>query len=331
MGGTVQVALGGNLIVTRAPVLAIDIGGTKLAAGLVDTEGQLLRQARVPTPADDPWAGLSRLVAELMDSDGRAGVADGLSGVGVGCGGPMRWPEAEVSPLNIPAWRGFPLRRWLGEMFAGLPVRVHNDAICMAIGEHWLGAGAGARSLLGMVVSTGVGGGLVLDGHLYSGPTGNAGHVGHLAAELGPDAPLCGCGARGCLETVARGPALVEWARARGWDGPDGVALAAAARAGDPVAGEAFERAGSAIGRVVAGVAALLDLDRVVVGGGIAQAGDLLFDPLQAAFRRHLRVDFGERTTVERAALGPEAGLIGAAALVLAGDRYWLPGTDPND
>jgi glucokinase len=317
-------------MVSGAPVLAIDIGGTKLAAGLVDPEGRLLRQARVPTPADDPWAGLARLVAELPDSHDPADLRNELAGVGVGCGGPMLWPEAEVSPLNIPAWRGFPLRRWLSEMFAGLPVRVHNDAICLAIGEHWLGAGAGARSLLGMVVSTGVGGGLVLDRHLYSGPTGNAGHVGHVPTELGPDAPLCGCGARGCLEAVARGPALVAWARQRGWEGADGVALAAAARAGDPVAAAAFERAGSAVGRVVAGVAALLDLDRIVVGGGIAQAGDLLFDPLKAAFRRYLRVDFGGRASVERAALGPEAGLIGAAALVLGGDRYWPAGADAD-
>ncbi|MGZ4620223.1 MAG: ROK family protein [Frankiaceae bacterium] len=318
-------------MVTGVPVLAIDIGGTKLAAGLVDPEGRLLRQARVPTPADDPWAGLTRLVGELMGSHGLDGLSDGLSGIGVGCGGPMRWPEGEVSPLNIPAWRGFPLRRWLRGMFAGLPVRVHNDAICMAIGEHWRGAGAGARSLLGMVVSTGVGGGLVLDGHLYSGPTGNAGHVGHVPVDPGPDAPLCGCGAHGCLEAVARGPAMVAWAWQRGWEGPDGVALAAAARAGDAVAAAAFVRAGDAVGRVVAGVAALLDLDRVVVGGGIAQAGDLLFDPLNAAFRRHLRVDFGQRTTVERAALGPEAGLIGAAALVLRGERYWQAGADRSD
>jgi glucokinase len=180
-------------------------------------------------------------------------------------------------------------------------------------------------------VSTGVGGGLVLDGHLYSGPTGNAGHVGHLVVEPNPDAPLCGCGARGCLEAVARGPAMVDWARQRGWEGPDGVALAVAARAGDAVAAAAFERAGDAVGRVVAGVAALLDLDRVVVGGGIAQAGDLLFDPLNAAFRRHLQVDFGQRTTVERAALGPEAGLIGAAALVLGGQRYWQAGADSTE
>ena len=142
------------------------------------------------------------------------GLSDGLSGVGVGCGGPMRWPEAEVSPLNIPAWRGFPLRRWLREMFAGLPVRVHNDAICMAIGEHWRGAGAGARSLLGMVVSTGVGGGLVLDGHLYSGPTGNAGHVGHVSAESGP---------RRAAVRMRR-PRLPRGGRARSGDGRLGAA-----------------------------------------------------------------------------------------------------------
>jgi glucokinase len=226
-----------------------------------------------------------------------------------------------VSTLNIPAWREFPLRDRLHELFPDVPVRVHNDAVAFAAGEHWRGAGAGVADLLGMVVSTGVGGGLILDGRVRDGPTGNAGHVGHVVVD--PTGPDCTCGGRGCLEAIARGPATVAWARARGFDGTDGVALVEAARGGSPVARAALDRAGSAVGQVLAGVTAALDLDLVVIGGGLAGAGDLLFDPLRAALERHALMPFTRRLRVVPAANPADAGLLGAAALILAGDRYW--------
>ncbi|GAA3111695.1 hypothetical protein GCM10020001_033010 [Nonomuraea salmonea] len=128
----------------------------------------------------------------------------------------MSWPDGEVSPLNIPGWRRFPLRARLAEQFPSLPVRLHNDAVCLAVAEHWLGAGRGSRDMLGMVVSTGVGGGLILGGRLAHGRTGNAGHIGHVVVEP-HDGPRCTCGGHGCLEAVARGPALTSWALANGW------------------------------------------------------------------------------------------------------------------
>ena len=127
----------------------------------------------------------------------------------------MTWPDGEVSPLNMPGWRGFPLRARLAARFPGLPVRIHNDAVCLAVAEHWQGAGRGSADMLGMVVSTGVGGGLILGGRLINGGTGNAGHIGHVVVE--PEGgPRCGCGGHGCLEAVARGPALAAgpWPRA---------------------------------------------------------------------------------------------------------------------
>jgi glucokinase len=147
------------------PALAVDIGGTKLAAGLVEPAGRVLTWAQVPTPvgldAEQLWRTFDALLTEVLEN---AGVTPAeLAGCGCGCGGPMEWPAGVVSPLNIPAWREFPLRDRLTERLGGIEVRVHNDAICLVAGEHWRGAGRGRDNVLGMVVSTGVGGGLILD------------------------------------------------------------------------------------------------------------------------------------------------------------------------
>jgi glucokinase len=288
-------------------VLALDVGGTKLAAALVDDDGTVLHSARRRTPAD-PWPAC----LELLEEVGRGVVVDG---VGAGCGGPMLWPQGVVSPLNMPSWRGFPLRELLEQRWPGVPVRVHNDAVCAALGEHWRGAGVGTDDLLAVVVSTGVGAGIVRGGRPVDGATGSAGHLGHVVVE--PDGPPCGCGGRGCLEAVARGPAVVAWARARGSTAADGVQLARQAEAGDEVAVGALGRAGRALGIAFAGAAALLDLRLVVVGGGLSQAGAPLWGPLHAAVHEHARLPFTRGLQVLPAALGQSAGLVGAAALVL--------------
>lgn len=310
------------------PVLAIDIGGTKMAAGLVEPGGRLASWAQSPTPhgldAEQLWRTLDVLVTRVLAEE-RVDRAGGLAGVGVGCGGPMEWPAGRVSPLNIPAWRSFPLRERLAEEFPGHPVRLHNDAICMAVGEHWRGAGRGRRTMLGMVVSTGVGGGLVLDGRLINGATGNAGHIGHVVVD--PEGPHCVCGGRGCLEAIARGPALAAWAQAQGWRSGQTAAtakdLADDAAHGHPVGLAAMRRAGRAVGIAVASATHLCDLEVVAVGGGLAQAGSLLFDPLEEALRAHVGLDYARDVRVVPAALGQSAGLIGAAALIFAADRYW--------
>lgn len=291
------------------PVLALDVGGTKLAAALVDDDGAVLRSARCPTPAE-PWPACAALLEQV-----RAG-AD-VDGVGAGCGGPMQWPEGVVSPLNMPSWRDFPLRQTLQEQYPGVPVRVHNDAVCFALGEHRQGAGRGTADLLGVVVSTGVGAGVVLGGRVLDGATGSAGHLGHVVVEA--DGPLCGCGGRGCLEAIARGPAVVAWARERGCPATDGVQLAALAADGDDVARAALARAGRALGVALAGAAALLDLRLAVVGGGLSQAGPALWEPLREAVAQHARLPFTQGLQVVPASLGQRAGLVGAAALVTGG------------
>src|SRR5919108_541827 len=209
-----------------------------------------------------------------------------LDGVGVAAGGPMVWPAGDVSPLNIPAWRDFPLRKRLTEEFATERVLLHNDAVALSVGEHWKGAGSGTRNLLGITVSTGVGGGLILDGRLYHGTSGNAGHVGHMVVE--PDGPPCVCGGRGCVEAIASGPNTVRRALAAGWRPPagvtaDGAALAAAAAAGDPLAIQHLARAGRAVGIALASCATLLDLQIAAVVGGFSQSGPPFWQPLHEA------------------------------------------------
>jgi glucokinase len=310
--------------IASGPVLAIDIGGTKMAVGAVDASGRVLAETRVPTP---PGADAETLYKTVTDAIAQLPYqkADFTSGIGVGCGGPMRWPAGEVSPLNIHGWRGFPLRRRLEEDFQ-TEVRLHNDAICLAAAEHWRGAGVGAKNMLGMVVSTGVGGGLILGDRLIDGAQGNAGHIGHVVVDR--ETP-CACGGIGCLEAVASGPRIAKWAHEQGWRAADrpenrtGKTLTEDARAGDAVAVAALRRAGTAVGIAIASAAALCDLELVTIGGGVSQAGDLLFGPLDEALKRHARLDFTKGVKVVPAQLGQDAGLVGAAALVLQGEAYW--------
>ena len=296
-----------------APSLALDIGGTKIAAGLIDANGQVLHQNRQPTPRsadpDEVWAAAQRTIADALAAAG--GTVDG---VGISSAGPIHLGDGTISPVNIGAWRGFPVRDRVVAAVPGVPVRLAGDGLCMALGEHWRGAGEGAAFMLGMVISTGIGGGLVLDGAPYDGRTGNAGHVGHTIVDV--DGPPCTCGARGCVEAIASGPNLVAWARAQGWSGADAKELAAAATTGDDVALRAFRRGARAVAAMIASVAAVCDLDLVVIGGGVANAGPVLFDPLREALGDYAVMDFTRGLRVLPAALGGEAGLVGAAALL---------------
>ena len=295
--------------------LCLDIGGTKIAAGLADPDGVLVHTTVRRTPAaasaEQVWAAVAATIAEaLRASDGS------VAAVGIAAAGPIDLDSGSVSPINIPSWQGFPLRDRVATAVPGVPVHLGGDGVCMALGEHWLGAGRGARFMLGMVVSTGVGGGLVLDGAPYLGRTGNAGHVGHVVVEQ--DGERCTCGGHGCVETVAAGPSMVRWARANGWSAPPDAGakeLADAAADGDVLALAAFRRGTTALARAIASVAAVCDLDLVVIGGGVAESGPLLFEPLRAALADYARLDFLAGLRVLPAQLGAEAGLVGAARL----------------
>jgi glucokinase len=322
-----------------AVVLAVDVGGTKLAAAVVDGDARILSRAKVPSPSGtDPEALYEALIAccaaALRGADSLPG---DLEGVGVSCAGPMVWPAGEVSPLNMPAWRGFPLRERLVREFEVEPVRIHNDAVGIAVGEHWKGAGVGTHDLLGMTVSTGVGGGLILDGRLYHGISGNAGHIGHIIVE--PDGPPCACGGYGCVEAIAAGPNTVRRALAEGWRpgggmNPDGVGLAASAATGDPIAIRNLERAGRAVGIALASCAHLLDLEMVAIDGGFSRSGPPFWDALRQAVAAHARMEFAAACQIVPGKLGADAPLLGAAAFILDAERYgWdvaTPTTPPH-
>ncbi|MEV6748659.1 MULTISPECIES: ROK family protein [unclassified Streptomyces] len=298
-------------------VAALDIGGTKIAAALVDGGGSLLVRAQRPTPAregaETVMGAVTEVLAELSGSPlwGRA------TAVGIGSAGPVDASAGTVSPVNVPGWRDFPLVERVGKVVGGLPVELVGDGVAMTAAEHWLGAARGYDNALCMVVSTGVGGGLVLGGKLHPGPTGNAGHIGHVCVDL--DGDPCPCGSRGCVERIASGPNIARRALEAGWrPGPDGdasaAAVAAAARAGDRIAVASFERAAQALAAGIAATATLVEIDIAVIGGGVAGAGDILFTPLRRALRQYATLSFVRRIEVAPAVMGTDAGLVGAAA-----------------
>ncbi|KAA2263478.1 ROK family protein [Solihabitans fulvus] len=291
-------------------VLALDVGGTKIAGALVDRDGRVRRSARRPTPVDDAertWQEVRAVITEAL-------AGEVVAGVGIACAGPVHTGDGTVSPINIERWQDFPLRDRVADELPGVRVELAGDGVCMALGEHWLGAARESRFVVGLVVSTGVGGGLVLDGKPYGGRSGNAGHLGHVVVE--PDGLPCTCGGRGCVETVAGGPNLVRWARAQGWQARDAAELAEQARAGEEIPLAAFERAGRAVGLAIAATAAVCDLDLAVIGGGVAQAGELLFGPVRRTLATHAGLSYLAGLTVVPATLGGDAGLVGAARLV---------------
>ncbi|MCC7369506.1 MAG: ROK family protein [Chloroflexi bacterium] len=319
----------------RAMMLALDIGGTKIAAGLVSPSGVVLCADRRPSQARGPADALFADVVDLAErvlAAGRVRAAD-LDGIGVGCGGPMRYPEGRVSTLNIPAWRDFPLRERLADHFS-CRVVVDNDAKALVLAEAWIGAGQEARCLMGMTVSTGVGGGIVVDGRLLHGASGNAGHIGHVIAFR--DGPPCECGALGCVEAVASGTGLAKRARAARREGllpglppePTGADVVAAARAGEPTASRLVEEAGIAVGRGIAAAAVLLDLDRVAIGGSVALgAGELFLGPLRRTLATETRISFmvGSEDRVVLSSLGSDGPLVGAAALLRSSTSAGMP------
>jgi glucokinase len=278
---------------TSDTALAVDIGGTKLAVGLVDRAGRLSDRRAGPTPAhgdaEEMWARVAALVEDVRSGDEVV--------VGVGCGGPMTRDGALVSPLNIPAWEDFPLRDRLAGL-TGLPVHVDNDAKALALGEGWIGAARGVGDYIAMVVSTGVGGGIVVDGRLLDGASGNAGHIGHVIVE--PDGRTCGCSARGCLEAEASGIGI------------------RAATGRDPAEADKVvrRRTGTLVGRAVASVVNLLDLRLAVVAGSVALGyGEDFFAAAQAEIDARCRIEFARAARIVRAGLGDAGPLVGAAAV----------------
>ena len=310
--------------------IGMDIGGTKIAAGVVTAAGMVLDRTRVPTPSADQAATVAAMVAVVDELRARH---PQVSAVGVGAAGLVDWPRGRLRWAPHNAYRQLELRRLLHER-TGLPTVVDNDANAAAWAEARFGAGAGSDDLVLVSVGTGIGGGLVLDGAVYRGAGGLAGEVGHMVVD--PEGDRCACGGRGCLEAMASGSALGRAGReaaardpggrlaavAGGPERVTGEAVFQAATEGDPAAIGLFQRTGFWLGVGIASLITIFDPDVVVVGGGLAATGDLLLAPARASMERYV---FGrahrELPPVAPARLGGDAGMVGAATLALRSGR----------
>lgn len=315
--------------------IGIDVGGTKILAGLVDADGHVVHQARRQSARNDPTSVLNTIcevVTELGDASEDAVVA-----VGLGIAGPVDAERSTVFYAPNLGWPQVPVRDLLTDR-VGLPVIVENDGNAAAWGEFVAGAGTNVKDLTVITVGTGIGGGIIINGELLRGAHGAAGEIGHMNAV--PNGRPCGCGRNGCWEQYASGNALVREARTLAAErrqeaglllslgdgtpeGVQGVHVTAAAREGDPVAQEAFAVVGTWLGRGLADLSSILDPGAFVIGGGVSEAGDLLLNSARATLAEKLTVGRSRRPIpeVRLATLGNEAGLIGAAALAATAAR----------
>ena len=316
--------------------VGVDLGGTHLKVVVTRQDGTILVRRRAPTKAHADRNELLAQIADLIEQS-RAELATAipstrLTAVGLAVPGVVDAPagRVEFTVALAPPWNGFAATAAL-ERLVALPTRLLNDAQAATLGEQARGGGRGYRDFVCVTIGTGIGGGLVLDGRLYTGSRGMSGVLGHTTVL--PNGPPCGCGNRGCLETLASGTAIARAARAAQEAGslalptdPDDLspgALATAARAGDPVARAIFADAGTYIGIALGNVVCTLNPRAIVVGGGVSQAGDLLLDPIRREIARRTRVFSPERGGVDviQSPLGGEAGAIGSASWAAQGGR----------
>lgn len=289
--------------------LGIDLGGTQLRVAVVDRSGKILRRAALATDvAGGPKAIIEQMIK--LASDVGDGFQDRIGAAGVSSPGPLDLERGRTSDLpTLPGWFDFPLRDTLAEKLV-LPVVLENDGIAAANGEWKFGAGRGLNHLVYVTVSTGIGGGVVVDGHLMHGRRGMAAHVGHMM--IAPDGPICGCGGKGCLEALASGTAFGVAARAAGFtDGKHAVELA---RTGDKKAKSLVDQEAQWLGYGFASLLHLYSPERLIIGGGLSAALDLMMPVIRAQIDRHAMPAF-RAVEIVPAALGDNAGLIGAAAL----------------
>lgn len=275
-------------------VLAIDIGGTKMAAAIVDRDGTVTNRQRCSTPMP---ATADQLFSVVCDTIEPLGPFDQFVGCGIGCGGPMTRGGVLVSPLNIPGWRDFPLAERIAE-HTGLEAWVDNDAKALALAEGWIGAAVGQRDFVAMVVSTGVGGGIVCDGQLLDGAAGNAGHIGQVVVE--PDGHQPPRQIRGVLEAEASGTSLEHITGHPAKESSTAV----------------ITRTGRLVGQAVGSVANLLDLRLAVASGSVALGfGEPFFVAAQAEINRICQLDYSRGVRIVPSALGDEGPLVGAGAV----------------
>jgi glucokinase len=294
--------------INASPVLGLDIGGTKIAAGVVAPDGEVHGFVSAATEADGAVG-----VERLLELGRRALAASGLEAgrVGIGCGGPLDSEHGVlVAPLHLPGWHGIPIAELATEAF-GLPAVLDNDAVAGAAGEHRYGAGRGTRDMVYLTISTGVGGGVVIDGELHRGRSGNGGELGHVTVDW--HGRRCrGCGRRGCLEAYCSGTSIAERANEAGMHDATAADVAQAARAGNAVASAVWDETCEALACGIVSIANLFEPEVVVLGGGVVRTGEQLLAPVRELVRSQT---VGPSVEVVRSALGDAVGVVGAAAV----------------
>ena len=299
-------------------VLGLDFGGTKLAAGIVALEAEtLVESASAPTPS-----GASEAVSNMIELASALPSLYKVTGIGVSFGGHVRAGKISRS-VHAPAWEDYPLHEMLAGHFGLSEIYISNDGNATAFAEWRFGAGKGSESLLYVTVSTGIGGGIVLGGHVYEGETGFAGEIGHM--KMVPDGPLCACGAHGCLEALAAGPAIALSAYAALAEEPNRITrlreyskinaeiVATLAHQGDEMAAEILRQAATYLGTAIGNAVNILDVGCVVVGGGVSRAGPIWWDALRMSVRASL-LRWRAPADIRQSRLGGFEGVWGAAA-----------------
>ena len=313
----VPVVGSGNGAAAHPPVLGLDIGGTKLAAGVVDGGGKVLSFVLASTNAEDgPESGLERLFELGRSAVAEAGVEWAqIGGVGIGSGGPLDATRGVlIAPPHLPGWRDVPIVALAEEAFR-LPVVLENDATAAAAGEHRYGAGAGTRNMVYLTISTGVGGGTVIEGKLYRGASGNGGELGHVTVDCA-GRHCKGCGRKGCLEAYVSGTSIAERAAEAGMGTVTTAEVAAAARAGDPIATEVWDATTDALACGLTSIVNLFEPELVVLGGGVVSGtGEQLIGPVRDRVRAESMAPAGNAAEIVQSPLGDHVGVVGAAAI----------------
>ena len=302
-------------------VIGVDLGGTKIRLGLVSPDDKILATRQIPTNPhegiDAVTARIGAAVDELQES-----VPSGcqVAGLGICSPGPVDHEAGMlIDPPNLQGLHHTPLRQKLAERL-GIPIVLEHDAKAAGLGDYYFGAGRGSRSMIYVVVGTGVGAALIVDGAVYRGPHNSAGEIGHTTIDRNGE--LCGCGSHGCVETYMSGPWLVRrYARLSAPEAAAAVQLltggdiARLAAEGDPIALQVFQDAGDALGAAVATMAMMLDVDLYVIGGSVAKAGDLLLEPARRGVPNYSFRSVGARVRIMPTALGDDGPILGCAWL----------------
>lgn len=300
-------------------VIGIDLGGTKTAVGLVSPENQVVGQRRFATHEEaGPASIVERIAEQIADLEREHGQR--AAAVGICCPGPVDHVAGSLLTLvNLPGLSNTPLRRMLADRL-GLPVRLDHDAKAAALGEFHYGAGQGRNNMVYVVIGTGVGAAIILDGRLHYGESNTAGEVGHITVDRHGD--LCACGSRGCMETYTSGPwlarryqqALAQRGLLPRGDVP-GEQVTHLAAEGDPAALAVMEAAGEALGIAVASMAMILNVELYIIGGSVSRAGDLLLEPARQTVPRYAFAAVAARVQIAASALGDEGPILGSAWL----------------